>query len=128
MHNHVCRVVELAGDSESSILGGSRWRPALCFSSFGLLALLAAANPQVSKAASPDYAAERAQMVRTIESYSSDATLSLGRAHFTPEVLRIMGAVPRHEFVPEGVRQDAYADRPLAIGYGQTSGRETSSW
>jgi protein-L-isoaspartate(D-aspartate) O-methyltransferase len=31
-----------------------------------------------------------------------------------------MGEVPRHEFVPEGVRQDAYADRPLPIGYGQT--------
>src|SRR5260221_5539329 len=59
-------------------------------------------------------------MVRTIESYASDATLSLGRARIAPEVLRIMGAVPRHEFVPDGVRQDAYADRPIPIGYGQT--------
>jgi protein-L-isoaspartate(D-aspartate) O-methyltransferase len=120
MHHHVCRIVELAGDSGSSIVDGSRWRPALCFSSLGLLAVLAAASLQVSKAASPDYAAERAQMVRTIESYASDATLSLGGARIAPEVLRIMGAVPRHEFVPEGVRQDAYADRPLPIGSGQT--------
>jgi Protein-L-isoaspartate(D-aspartate) O-methyltransferase (PCMT) len=28
--------------------------------------------------------------------------------------------MPRHEFVPDGLRGDAYADRPLPIGYGQT--------
>ena len=28
--------------------------------------------------------------------------------------------MPRHEFVPEDVRAQAYADRPLPIGYGQT--------
>ena len=31
-----------------------------------------------------------------------------------------MRAVPRHEFVPEGRRDEAYADRPLPIGEGQT--------
>src|SRR3546814_6436468 len=31
-----------------------------------------------------------------------------------------MGIVPRHEFVPADVRDDAYADRPLPIGFGQT--------
>jgi len=31
-----------------------------------------------------------------------------------------MRAVPRHAFVPEGRRGDAYADRPLPIGQGQT--------
>jgi protein-L-isoaspartate(D-aspartate) O-methyltransferase len=31
-----------------------------------------------------------------------------------------VGDVPRHEFVPDRVRGDAYADRPLPIGYGQT--------
>src|SRR5437667_7153216 len=119
MHNYVFRVVELAGNSESSIEDRSRLRPALWLPSLGLL-VVAAVSLQVSKAAYPDYAAERAQMVRTIESYASEATLSLSRARFAPEVLRIMGTVPRHEFVPDGVRQDAYADRPLPIGYGQT--------
>ena len=33
---------------------------------------------------------------------------------------RALRAVPRHEFVPEGRRREAYADRPLAIGNGQT--------
>lgn len=35
-------------------------------------------------------------------------------------VLAAMGAVPRHLFVPERVRGDAYADRPVGIGEGQT--------
>jgi protein-L-isoaspartate(D-aspartate) O-methyltransferase len=37
-----------------------------------------------------------------------------------PEVLRVMGRVPRHRFVPAVVRDAAYDDRPLAIGHGQT--------
>jgi protein-L-isoaspartate(D-aspartate) O-methyltransferase len=35
-------------------------------------------------------------------------------------VLAAFGRVPRHEFVPEGYRDQAYDDRPLPIGYGQT--------
>jgi len=35
-------------------------------------------------------------------------------------VLDAMRYVPRHRFVPELLRQDAYADRPLPIGEGQT--------
>ncbi|MBA2622482.1 MAG: protein-L-isoaspartate(D-aspartate) O-methyltransferase [Chthoniobacterales bacterium] len=37
-----------------------------------------------------------------------------------PKVLDAMRTVPRHWFVPEGMQRDAYADRPLPIGYGQT--------
>lgn len=37
-----------------------------------------------------------------------------------PEVLRAMRAVPRHEFVPEGIRDHAYEDRALPVGHGQT--------
>jgi protein-L-isoaspartate(D-aspartate) O-methyltransferase len=35
-------------------------------------------------------------------------------------VLDAMREVPRHEFVPETFRQDAYEDHPLPIGEGQT--------
>lgn len=35
-------------------------------------------------------------------------------------VLRAMERIPRHEFVPEPLRVDAYADMPLPIGNGQT--------
>jgi protein-L-isoaspartate(D-aspartate) O-methyltransferase len=35
-------------------------------------------------------------------------------------VLEAMGRVSRHELVPESVRELAYEDRPLPIGFGQT--------
>ena len=35
-------------------------------------------------------------------------------------VLAAMASVPRHEFMPEDLRQDAYGDHPLPIGEGQT--------
>ena len=35
-------------------------------------------------------------------------------------VLAAMRAVPRHELVPEALRDSAYEDRPLPIGHGQT--------
>ena len=43
-----------------------------------------------------------------------------GRGIADPEVLRAMRVVPRHRFVPDSVRSDAYADSPLPIGHGQT--------
>jgi protein-L-isoaspartate(D-aspartate) O-methyltransferase len=38
----------------------------------------------------------------------------------SPRVLEAMAAVPRHEFVSYKFRNDAYADKPLPIGEGQT--------
>jgi protein-L-isoaspartate(D-aspartate) O-methyltransferase len=38
----------------------------------------------------------------------------------TPSVLAAFRAVPREEFVPEGMREFAYEDGPLPIGEGQT--------
>jgi protein-L-isoaspartate(D-aspartate) O-methyltransferase len=37
-----------------------------------------------------------------------------------PGVLEAMRTVPRHDFVPERLADDAYADHPLPIGRGQT--------
>jgi protein-L-isoaspartate(D-aspartate) O-methyltransferase len=37
-----------------------------------------------------------------------------------PRVLAAMEKVPRHEFVPEPLKRQAYADRPLPIGHDQT--------
>src|SRR5262249_16466118 len=71
-------------------------------------------------AAEPDYAGERAAMVRTIVTYAAAVGSAIGRDYIAPGVLETMGIVPRHEFVPEAVRHQAYADRPLPIGYGQT--------
>lgn len=38
----------------------------------------------------------------------------------SPHVLQAMAAVPRHRFVPAALRDEAYADKPLPIGHGQT--------
>jgi len=38
----------------------------------------------------------------------------------SPRVLDAMLAVPRHLFIPEGNRGEAYDDSPVPIGYGQT--------
>jgi protein-L-isoaspartate(D-aspartate) O-methyltransferase len=35
-------------------------------------------------------------------------------------VLEVMSRIPRHVFVPEADRTEAYGDFPLSIGYGQT--------
>ena len=37
-----------------------------------------------------------------------------------PRVLAAMEKVPRHLFMPEQVRSEAYQDHPVPIGYGQT--------
>jgi protein-L-isoaspartate(D-aspartate) O-methyltransferase len=37
-----------------------------------------------------------------------------------PRVLGAMAAVPRHEFVDPSLASEAYEDRPLSIGFGQT--------
>jgi protein-L-isoaspartate(D-aspartate) O-methyltransferase len=61
-------------------------------------------------------AAEREAMVRTIEAHA----FMSGSGEISPEVLEVMGTVPRHHFVPAARRGQAHADRPLPIGYGQT--------
>ena len=48
------------------------------------------------------------------------ATQLLGTGIRDPRVLAAIEQVPRHLFVPEAVRAEADADRPLPIGHGQT--------
>ena len=63
--------------------------------------------------------AERDAMIATIEAHAAQAPVAGGDG-IDPRVLEAMRAVPRHAFVPEDARAEAYADRPLPIGYGQT--------
>ncbi|MFB3906469.1 MAG: protein-L-isoaspartate(D-aspartate) O-methyltransferase, partial [Acidobacteriota bacterium] len=42
------------------------------------------------------------------------------RGIHNPRVLKAMGKVPRHEFIPLRLREYAYYDSPLPIGDGQT--------
>src|SRR6266566_6643252 len=83
------------------------------------LVLLVAARLPVT-AVQTELAAERGRMVTTIEAHAKQASTTFGRNYIAQEVLKAVSAVPRHEFVPDRLRGDAYADRPLPIGYGQT--------
>lgn len=60
-----------------------------------------------------DYAAARGRMVEL-------QLKGAGRDISDPGVLKAMAEVPRHEFVPQPLREYAYSDSPLPIGFGQT--------
>jgi protein-L-isoaspartate(D-aspartate) O-methyltransferase len=56
-----------------------------------------------------DFEAARAELIR-----------QLGAEIKNKQVLAAMGDIPRELFVPSESRHQAYADKPLPIGYGQT--------
>jgi len=85
---------------------------------FLLLApLLATGLP--AAAAEPDFAAQRAALVDEVAAYGR-MDPPPGRSGIDPAVLQALGAVERHRFVPESLQDEAYANHPLPIGYGQT--------
>jgi protein-L-isoaspartate(D-aspartate) O-methyltransferase len=66
-----------------------------------------------------DYAIARAGMVDEVQFYATLAR-DTGEDTFDDDVLRSLGTVKRHEFVPDREKRYAYENRPLPIGYGQT--------
>ncbi len=64
--------------------------------------------------------AARAAMLEEIRSTVTRTEGYTGRSLLGERVVDAMARVPRHEFVPEQVRELAYANRPLPIGHGQT--------
>jgi len=81
--------------------------------------LLLAVVPAVTFGQDP-YATERRAMVETIRTIAREAATETGKAAIDERVLAAMDKVPRHRFVPPGEVRAAYANRPLAIGHGQT--------
>lgn len=76
-----------------------------------LAAVLLASAAQKKEQARDPWAGARERMVREqIEE----------RGVRNPDVLRVMRRTPRHLFIPERLRPQAYGDHPLPIGYGQT--------
>jgi len=70
--------------------------------------------------AADEYAPHRGQMIGRIEVHARTAASALGRKHIDPRVLGVMSRVPRHLFVPTPLQDQAYEDKPLPIGHGQT--------
>ena len=67
-----------------------------------------------------DFTAPRERMVETIQALGKRILLPSGPEEINSSILAAMREVPRHELVPADVRDQAYEDRPLPIGYGQT--------
>ncbi len=85
-----------------------------------LWGILAVAAPLWSAAEEPDDPFQE-QRHRMVDRDVAGSDVWGARTPVEDErVLEAMRVVPRHEFVPEQIRAQAYADRPLPIGYGQT--------
>lgn len=65
------------------------------------------------------YASARAAMVEEVRDFATLAR-DFGEAGFDPQVMRALTTVERHEFVPDSEKSNAYENRPLPIGHGQT--------
>ena len=62
----------------------------------------------------------RQQMITEIVTEAALTVGHTGRASFSERVMRVVGSMPRHEFVPVELQPYAYLNRPLPIGYEKT--------
>ncbi|WP_353506221.1 protein-L-isoaspartate(D-aspartate) O-methyltransferase [Variovorax brevis] len=74
----------------------------------------------VVAAGSQDFASERRRMTQEIGAMARQTHADVGKPAFDARVMATMDEVPRHEFVPADQVAQAYANRPLPIGHGQT--------
>jgi protein-L-isoaspartate(D-aspartate) O-methyltransferase len=65
------------------------------------------------------FAEQRAEMLADIARHARTLSEPTGIRRIDPHVMAAMGAVPRHEFVPDNLRDLAYLDTPLPLGRGQ---------
>ena len=66
------------------------------------------------------YEGRRQRMVDEIAADVRSTSIGFGKPGPETPVLEAMRTVPRHEFVPPHLQAEAYANRPLSIGHGQT--------
>ena len=69
---------------------------------------------------SEKFAAERSALVAEITALAKETQAETGQGELSGNVMKAMGKVPRHCFVPPELERYAYRNRPLPIGYGQT--------
>ncbi|MFQ6017178.1 MAG: protein-L-isoaspartate(D-aspartate) O-methyltransferase [Kiloniellaceae bacterium] len=84
------------------------------------IGLLSAGPGPAGAAEGAGYADKRTRMVEVIQAHARSGYSRALAPGIAAPVLQAMGRVPRHEFVPRNLRNAAYQDRPLPIGYGQT--------
>jgi protein-L-isoaspartate(D-aspartate) O-methyltransferase len=76
--------------------------------------------PMAYAATEDPYRLQRAGMVSEIEEDLKLTSGRVGKKALSQCVLDALLNVLRHEFVPEHLKRNAYENRPLPIGYGQT--------
>ena len=86
--------------------------------SVGLVVALAAA--MAPAATDLDFATQRQHLVAEIAAMARATQREVGRERFSDSVMQAMGKVLRHRFVPDSFAHNAYRNRPLPIGEGQT--------
>jgi len=91
----------------------------ICEVGAGALLTLLLGLSWTSRADESSFAAERSDMVAEVELYARLAGDTKDEA-VAESVLRSLGIVERHEFVPDQQKRFAYENRPLPIGHGQT--------
>jgi protein-L-isoaspartate(D-aspartate) O-methyltransferase len=74
----------------------------------------------ISLAHSDDYQEMRARLLTEISQDVMDTRSYIGKSTLDKRVMRTIGMVGRHRFVPANQQSRAYENRPLPIGYGQT--------
>jgi protein-L-isoaspartate(D-aspartate) O-methyltransferase len=74
----------------------------------------------LGSAGAQDPAAGRARMLQEIDATYADTRAETGLAAMSPRVRAAMAKVERHRLVPPGQAAQAYQNRPLPIGQGQT--------
>jgi protein-L-isoaspartate(D-aspartate) O-methyltransferase len=80
--------------------------------------LLAMAGAQTASA--EDFASGHRRMMEEITALVRETRTETGKPALDERVMAVMQKVPRHEFVPASQLANAYQNRPLPIGHGQT--------
>jgi protein-L-isoaspartate(D-aspartate) O-methyltransferase len=66
------------------------------------------------------YASQRQAMIEEIARTTRETAAETGRRELSNAVMQAIARVPRHRLVPATEEADAYRNRPLSIGLGQT--------
>ena len=74
----------------------------------------------LSANAADEFTVRRAELLHEVENNVALIASETGRPVLDSRVLAAMRKVPRHRFVPADQIPNAYLNRPLPIGYGQT--------
>ena len=74
----------------------------------------------MTEAPAQDWRSLRSLMLAEVDAMYAETRAETGLAAMSPAVRAALGEVQRHRLVPPGQAPQAYANRPLAIGAGQT--------